>query len=57
MTRDQRDQIQQRKFMAGEAEKWFELFGILLPDVPADGPDGYKKLSPCKDASFDFSRA
>ncbi|KAH8896712.1 hypothetical protein GQ53DRAFT_803570 [Thozetella sp. PMI_491] len=35
-----------RKFVASHTDNWFCLFGILLPHVPADGPNGYKNLSP-----------
>lgn len=45
---EQRGQIREQRFMASSAENWFGLFRILLPHVPADGPRGYKKLSPCK---------
>ncbi|GAB1310678.1 hypothetical protein MFIFM68171_00888 [Madurella fahalii] len=46
MTREQQEQVRGRKFMGNSVENWYCLFGILLPDVPALGPNGYKKLSP-----------
>ncbi|KAI9147148.1 putative endo-xylogalacturonan hydrolase A [Paramyrothecium foliicola] len=46
MTREQRDEVRQRKFISSNTDNWYCLFGILLPEVPADGPNGYKKLSP-----------
>lgn len=50
MTREQRDQVQRRRFISGHLENWFSLFGILCPNVPADGPNGYRtKISPCMD--------
>lgn len=46
MTLEQRQQVRGRKFMGNSVENWFCLFGILLPDAPAHGPNG-DKLSPC----------
>lgn len=48
MNKEQREEVRQRKFVAGNIESWYFLFSILLPNVPADGPYGYNKLSPCK---------
>ncbi|KAB5515514.1 hypothetical protein GE09DRAFT_1263286 [Coniochaeta sp. 2T2.1] len=46
MTREQCVQVRQRRFVATNSiDNWYCLFGILLPNVPAQGPDG-KKISP-----------
>lgn len=48
MTREQRDQVRQRRVLGSNKANWFSLFSILLPDVPTDGANGYKAYSPCK---------
>lgn len=48
MTRDQRDHVRRRTFVSGHVDNWFCLFGILCPNFPVEGPNGEKKVSPCK---------
>lgn len=51
ITREQRLEMKNRKFVGGHTENWFCLFDILLPNVQTDDPNGYKQLSPCKCSS------
>jgi len=48
MVKEQKQAVKM-KMSGDEVEKWYHLFGLLFPDLPKDGPQGFRaKFSPCK---------